>query len=174
MESPYAELTLYYGLVDADGCGECRFDLNATDTWNRERIIFAMKTINGHLIPSCDWGFHFVSSDYPIRSKEDGEFLCQFAESNIHGARAIIEPIDCAHGTIAFYRKINFGGWIKEEEQKLIEKLKKSGYIPVYKHKEHLEKLAEPFEGKARERFQREIIDVLDSDKPWKDALKFY
>jgi len=76
-----------------------------------------------------------------VNDENEAKKLIEIAELNIRGASEVLEPVQAMHGKIAFWRKINFDGWIKNQQRQLIQELKKSGHNPPYEEKERLERM---------------------------------
>jgi len=137
-ESQSLELELYMGLCSSHGCPETRFNDSSSQSDNpflqrlyRDAKQTAAKIIQRELNSPLEyairigWGMrcmHFVKSDAEAKK------IIDYAEKNIPGAQAIIEPIDCMHGQIRFFRKIRFIGANFEQLEEIVEKLKQSGY----------------------------------------------
>jgi hypothetical protein len=177
MTEKYAELKLYYGLCQSDGCGEGRFLPDRKDNWSANRFNRAMQTVTRYLQPDYEWGLHFGSWEHIVRSEVEAKTLIQFAEQNIQGASGLVELVDSMHGKIAFWRKIHFTGWTKYQQEELLQELKKSGYNPVDEHKERLERDLKPENSELNRHWNQliqEELKRLNPDKPWKQALKFF
>lgn len=169
MSERYAELRLYFGLVDSDGCSEGFFAKELNDEYTRRRFFRAIDTVRKCLQPGWESAFqlgyeHFVQSD------KEAQELTAYAEKNIRGAKGVIELESCFHGKITFFKKIRFDDWVKEQKRELIEQLKKSGYQPKDEEREDLKLRFKNFSYE----YLNEKLEKLDSDQPWKKALKFY
>lgn len=176
MKEKYAELKLYYGLCQSDGCGEGEFLPTREDNYSVTRFTRAMRTVQRYLQPDNEWGLHFGSWERIVRNEDEAKTLIQFAEQNIRGASGLIELVDSMHGKIAFWRKIHFAGWKKAQQEELLRELKKSGYIPRDETKERLEN--QLTSGDKLDEYWNKVIEEdlkkLDPDGPWKEALKFF
>jgi hypothetical protein len=175
MNTNYAELKLYYGLCDSDGCPEGKFYPDRTDDWSVRMFKYAIDLVNKNIDPNYPWKSVRLGWEHFVESEDEARKLIDYAQYNIRGARSELSLVKCMHGNIAFWRKIDFDGWKKDQEQFLIEELKKSGYIPTDKERVRLENMYRQI--LPEEEFNRtikEFLDGRDPDRFWKEALRFY
>ena len=127
-----AELILYMGIcgVISGYGGEGKFMPHSCNPREKERYLKCMAVVIEKLdaIARGDPWAHIEYGIYCIlRNEQKAAALIEFAETNISGARKLIELIGACHGVIQFYRKLEFEGAEKGSKQTLIDKLKESG-----------------------------------------------
>lgn len=175
MTEKYAELKLYFGLCNSDGCGEGRFSPQRKDNTSSVHFDRAMKTVQYYLAPERSYGFRFGIAEHLVHDDKEASKLIEFAEKNIRGAWGVIELDNSRDGQLSFWKKIQFMGWTENQKEKLISELKKSKYIPRDENRERIEAMLK-MKGMG-ENWQATINDKLaqlDPDRPWRDGLKFY
>ena len=162
----YAELELYFGLVNSGRLGEGIFDSNSTDRYSKERYISELKWV----YEQVETGRVELGWDPFVQSEEEAKLLIDFSRKNISGAEGLIRLTDSMHGKTRFWRILKFNNWNEKQKNNLISKLKESGYTP---RNEELEKVTLFRDLYSSKKFQ-ERLSQIDMDKPWKENLKFF
>lgn len=175
MTENYAELKLYFGLCNSDGCGEGRFSLQRKDNVSLVQFDRAMTTVLHYLEPSCKYGFRFGIAEHLVRDDKEASKLIEFAEKNITGASGVIELDSSRDGQLSFWKKIQFMGWMESQKEELISELRKSGYAPRNENRERIEAMLKMNGmGENWQAIINDKLSQLDPDRPWRDGLKFY
>src|SRR3989304_8268078 len=101
MPEKYAELVLYFGLCNADGMSEGRFNLAITDRGNRIRYAYGIEIVQRYLTPEWRWGLTIGDSDKSsVSTEEEASLLIGYTEANIPNSHSQIQLSDCKHGKI--------------------------------------------------------------------------
>lgn len=167
MQKHYADLTLYYGLspdtdINFHSIPEGRFSLDDIEQIKRYQAAVAIVEFN--LSPIWVDRVHIGNSDGVCANNEEALKLIEYARERVKNSNDdMVEPIECCHGLIGFYRKIRFENYKKEDEQKLIEELKASGHHP--KPTDFYDKEEYNFFPEKRQEIELKL---------WQKALKFY
>ena len=153
MTERYAELTLYAAVVPRE----------AMRGRIPERSLVKAYVKSGSVLQLC--GF-----DRFVETNEQAEELIAFAKEHIPRASDFI-TLD---GADRFYRKIRVWGAEEKDKEKLVAKLKESGYVPkdweVERHP-----WMHSLDGTADEKRQKiRGREGIDPDRPWYTALWFY
>jgi hypothetical protein len=180
MITPRAELTLYSGLC-TDTVSEGGFHYNMTGLGAEgmnERIITAVKLVN-HALTEYRPGVFQFHSEYEklVKTDAEAEFLIDFAEKNIPKSERWIHLIECSHGAIVFYKKIVFPGYTADQQQELIDALKKSGHDPYDSSLESMIRMGSSIchSEEERAKWKKEVlIGFNHPDRRWAQALKFF
>ncbi|HLD98521.1 MAG TPA: hypothetical protein VI815_04300 [Candidatus Nanoarchaeia archaeon] len=169
MAETYADLNLYFGLVNSDGCGEGLFDVNKLDNeWALKRFNQAIETVKMYLQPSFNFGFR-MGSDSLVSTREEADSLIDYAIVNICGAESIISLYDCIHGKIRFHQLLRFNGWTRAQERELITDIRESGFKPRFYMRDELEQQLkwQP----ENEYFKKQLLDA--EEVKWGISLKW-
>ncbi len=174
MPEKYADLTIYLGSVNSQGCGEGLLSLPTRNRLEADRRRYAIEIVERALRYSKERAWMCVElagrdSDLVWRL-DDAEKMIAYSQANIDGARPFVDPQRCSHGRIVFLHKIQFDGWTIEKRDELVQKLKKSGIKPCDEKKVWLELL---FGGNLESESAKKELEKLDPDMPWKRALIF-
>ena len=153
MAERYGELTLYAAVIPRE----------AMRRHSPERSLVKAYVRSGSALQFC--GF-----DRFVETNEQAEQLIAFAKEHIPRSEDVIDfpKIDI------FYRKIRFEGAEGKDKEKLVAKLKESGYVPKDWELE-IHDCMSTMSGTDDEKRQivRERLGV-HPDRPWYQFLKFY
>lgn len=163
----YAELKLYFGMVNSRGLREGRYEREPTSQGSQAAIAYARDQIEEFLQYCNKFGREHAiiigfSDNGVARSEPEAMQLISHAEANLPNATGLVIPFDVIHGSLRFHRVIRFDGAKRESLDEIVAEMKQSGHLPYTKER-------------ARHDF---IIDDAEfqriNDQKWRAALSFY
>jgi len=131
MAGRYLELTLYFAHCNSRGIVEGRFDseYDGSEYIKRKRI-FAIEVIGKELVRAIEGNLPWNNIVYGfsnfVSDEREAITLIEFLERGIKGSTGFIEPYDCMHGRLRFFRKIKFEGVGLEDMAIVIRGVKES------------------------------------------------
>lgn len=157
----YAELKLYFGLVNSWGLREGRYEHDPSSDGSRRAVANARDEIERFL--HTDMGRRLTIGLAEVaRTEPESLQLITHAESNLPSAKGLVVPFDVIHGSLRFHRVIRFGGVGRESLEEVVAVTKQSGHLPYTK------------DDARREFIIKEEEFLRMNDQKWRAAIKFY